>query len=238
MPAVTGLLFDKDGTLFDFRATWGGWTARLIKELAEGDDDLAARLYKILGYIPQSQDFQPDSPVIAQTVAEIRDRLLPELPGWDGEILLERMNELAVQNTMVEAVPLAPLFAAFKRAGLKIGLATNDAEAPARAHLERAGIATDFDFVAGFDSGWGGKPATGQMQAFLRQTGLRAENVAMVGDSLHDLEAGRAAGMRRVAVLSGIASGSDLAPHADVVLADIGALVEWVATQANSQQAD
>ncbi|MGC1489552.1 MAG: HAD-IA family hydrolase, partial [Albidovulum sp.] len=151
---------------------------------------------------------------------------------------LERMNELAVQNTMIEAVPLAPLFAAFKRSGLKIGLATNDAEAPARAHLERAGIAADFDFVAGFDSGWGGKPATGQMQAFLRQTGLRAENVAMVGDSLHDLEAGRAAGMRRVAVLSGIASGSDLAPHADVVLADIGALVEWVATQAKSHQAD
>jgi phosphoglycolate phosphatase len=25
MPDVRGVLFDKDGTLFDFRATWGAW---------------------------------------------------------------------------------------------------------------------------------------------------------------------------------------------------------------------
>jgi phosphoglycolate phosphatase len=50
----------------------------------------------------------------------------------------------------------------------------------------------------------------------------------MVGDSRHDLEAGRAAGMRTVAVLTGIAGAADLAPHADVVLADIGGLPGWL----------
>jgi phosphoglycolate phosphatase len=50
----------------------------------------------------------------------------------------------------------------------------------------------------------------------------------MVGDSLHDLHAGRAAGMRTVAVLTGMASHADLAPHADLVLPHIGHLPDWL----------
>ncbi|MFM2354690.1 MAG: hypothetical protein RLZZ528_426, partial [Pseudomonadota bacterium] len=29
MTEIRGLLFDKDGTLFDFMATWGQWTRSL-----------------------------------------------------------------------------------------------------------------------------------------------------------------------------------------------------------------
>jgi phosphoglycolate phosphatase len=50
----------------------------------------------------------------------------------------------------------------------------------------------------------------------------------MVGDSTHDLIAGRAAGMGTVAVLTGMASTSDLAPFADLVLPDIGHLPAWL----------
>lgn len=232
MPPILGLLFDKDGTLFDFRATWGGWTRRLVAELSAGDTGQAAILSGVLGYDLATGDFAKDSPVIAHTTAEIRDLLLPHLPKAQALAMLEQMNRLATENDMIEAVALKPLFADFAQTGLKIGLATNDAEAPAHAHLARAGIDQHFDFVAGFDSGWGGKPDTGQMQAFLRQTGLAAPSVAMVGDSLHDLDAGRGAGMRTVAVLTGIATAAALAPHADVVLEDIGQLPEWIAAQA------
>lgn len=231
MTAVKGLLFDKDGTLFDFRATWGGWTRRVINVLAGGQAERTARLGQALGYDLAHGDFAPDSAVIARTTAEIRDLILPLLPATDPAALLEQMNDMAAENDMVEAVPLVPLFTRFRDMGLKIGLATNDAEAPARAHLRRADIDGLFDFVAGFDSGWGGKPEAGQMQAFLAQTDLPAGSVAMVGDSLHDLEAGRAAGMRTVAVLTGIAKAEALAPHADVVLADIGELPRWIAAQ-------
>lgn len=232
MTPILGLLFDKDGTLFDFRATWGGWTRRLVGELARGDAGRASALSGVLGYDLTSGDFAKDSPVIAHTTAEIRDLLLPHLPEAEADAMLERMNHLATENDMIEAVALRPLFAGFKEAGLKVGLATNDAEAPAHAHLRRAGIDQHFDFVAGFDSGWGGKPETGQMQAFLRQCGLAPAAVAMVGDSLHDLDAGRAAGMRTVAVLTGIATSAALTPHADVVLDHIGQLPAWIAAQA------
>ena len=50
----------------------------------------------------------------------------------------------------------------------------------------------------------------------------------MIGDRTHDLDSGRAAGMTTVGVLTGLATRADLAPHADVVLDDIGALPAWL----------
>ena len=111
---------------------------------------------------------------------------------------------------------------------MKLGLATNDAEAPAHQHLRIAGVHDLFDFVAGFDSGYGPKPAPGQLLAFAARFGLQPSRVVMVGDSLHDLHAGRAAGMRVVAVLTGIAKADTLAPHADAVLPDISGLGPWI----------
>ena len=99
------------------------------------------------------------------------------------------------------------------------------------AHLQETGILGLFDFIAGSDSGFGGKPAPGMLNAFVRATGLDPARVAMVGDSLHDLSAGRAAGMRTVAVLTGIAPAQVLAPLADVVLPDISHLPDWLAAQ-------
>ncbi len=231
MAAIRGLLFDKDGTLFDFRRTWGSWTREMIGLLSGGDADLGQRIAARLGFDPATCDFAPDSAVIAQTTAEIRDLLLPLLPPTNAGALLGRMNEMAATSDLVPAVELLPLFERFRSMGLRIGLATNDGEGPAHAHLRQAGIDHLFDFVAGFDSGFGGKPDTGQMQAFLAQTGLPASATAMVGDSLHDLDAGRAAGMRTVAVLTGIATHADLAPHADVVLPTIDGLPDWIAAQ-------
>ena len=117
----------------------------------------------------------------------------------------------------------------FMRArGLRLGLATNDGEGPARAHLAAHGVANLFDFVAGYDSGHGAKPAPGMLLAFAARFALAPARVAMVGDSRHDLMAGRAAGMRTVAVLTGVAEAAELAPLADAVLIDIGGLAAWI----------
>lgn len=226
-PVIKALIFDKDGTLFDFRASWGAWTENLLAVLAQ-DADHAASLATALGYGPERHHFAPDSPMIAMTTPEIADLLLPHLPCMTGAALNARMNALAAEAPMIPAVDLPGVLGGLREKGLLLGLATNDTEVPARTHLAGAGVLELFSFVAGCDSGFGGKPAPGQLLAFLRQTGLAPHSVAMVGDSLHDLEAGRAAGMLRVAVLTGITGHAELAPHADVVLPDIGHLADWI----------
>ena len=228
MTDIRGLLFDKDGTLFDFMATWGQWTASLLDDLAAGSADLAGTLGQAVGYDRARGVFAPDSPVIAHTPAEIADALLPHLPGSSPMALVARMNALSAAADQVEAVPLVPLFRQFREMGLKIGLVTNDSEEPARAHLTRAGVTALFDYIAGSDSGHGAKPAPGPLLAFATRFGLEPAQVLMVGDSRHDLHAARAAGMQAVAVLTGIGTAEALAPEADVVLADIGLLGGWI----------
>lgn len=227
---IRAAIFDKDGTLFDFAATWGGWTARIIDHLVArgGDRDLLADR---LGYDLQTGHFHPQSPVITWTVAELTDLMLGLVPGLDRATLTNTLNDLSANAPQVQVAPLREVFQGLRDRGLKLGLATNDAEAPARAHLAGAGVLDLFDFVAGSDSGHGGKPAPGQLLAFVDQVGVDPAQTVMVGDSLHDLHAGAAAGMRRVAVLTGIAKAPELAPHADAVLADIGHLGRWIDAQ-------
>ena len=141
------------------------------------------------------------------------------------------MNAAAAAVTQIEAVPLQSYFTQLRGLGLSLGIATNDAEAPARAHLGRAGIIDQFDFIAGYDSGHGGKPAPGQLHAFCAQTGLDVAHCLMVGDSTHDLHAGQAAGMRTIGVLTGPAPHEELAPFADAVLPDIGGIPDWLKSE-------
>lgn len=226
---IDGLIFDKDGTLFDFRVSWGGWAATFLRRIA-ADEAHAARLGRAIGYDLDSGTFSAQSPVIAATAADIAAALLPELPGLTLAELTDRIDASAGMAPMSEAVPLRPLFDTLRGRGLRLGLATNDSEAPARQHLENHGITDCFDFIAGYDSGHGAKPGPGMCLAFVRQTGLDPARVAMVGDSRHDMDAGRAAGMRTVAVLTGVAGREELAAHADVVLTDIGAIPDWLAS--------
>ena len=78
--AIDGLIFDKDGTLFDFHATWARWTADLITHLVASHGVAADRLSAVLGFDPDSLQFQNDSLVIAHTPDEIVQALLPLLP--------------------------------------------------------------------------------------------------------------------------------------------------------------
>ena len=139
------------------------------------------RLAQVLGDDPARNDFAPDSPVIAMTTPEISDILLPFLPGMALPELLDRMNQLAADAPMVPAVDLPAVLGALRARGLKLGLANNDTEVPARRHLAGAGVLDLFDFVVGCDSGFGGKPAPGQLLAFVQHCGLTPGRVAMVG---------------------------------------------------------
>lgn len=224
---IKGVVFDKDGTLFDFNATWGAWTRGMIASEVGGDVSRMAELADVLGYDLDQGVFRQGSIVIAETVDVVADAMLPLLDEPDKAALIERMKEATKHVPQVEPVPLEPILVQLRDMGLVLGVATNDAEGPARANL--AHVNAYFAFIAGFDSGFGGKPEPGQLFGFCEQTGLDAVDCVMVGDSLHDLHAGRAAGMRCVGVLTGPAPRAELEPHADVVLDTIADLPDWIA---------
>ncbi len=225
---IRGIVFDKDGTLFDFHATWSTWCDGLIRDLTGPDPAETVRLARRLEFDLDAHRFEKTSPAIAGTMDEIIDAIREVLPALEEAPLRRMILETTAATHQIEVTPLIPLLDRLIAAGITLGLATNDSEAPAKAHLERAGILDRFAFVAGYDSGHGAKPEAGQLAAFCAFTGIPASACAMIGDSTHDLDSARAAGMTAVAVLTGLAARADLAPHADVVLADIAALPRWL----------
>jgi phosphoglycolate phosphatase len=72
------------------------------------------------------------------------------------------------------------------------------------------------------------------IHAFADAIGVPPAAVAMVGDTLHDLDAARGAGAVAIAVVRDGAEAGILAEHADVVIADLGALVGVLSLEASA----
>lgn len=226
--SVDAILFDKDGTLFDFSSTWRGATERVISDLSGGNEHKARRLAEISGFEPETGRFLSDSILVARSNREIAEALAPELPDLTVLEIERAMIHGAAQADLAPAVPLPDFLDALLAQGLLLGVVTNDAEQSARNHLKNAGILEHFGFVAGFDSGHGAKPAPGPLFAFCQAVGVAPARTVMVGDSTHDLAAGRAAGMQTLGVLTGVAEADELRPLADAVLPDIGHIPAWL----------
>ena len=125
---IYGVLFDKDGCLFDFEATWCAWAASMLVDLTGGDLVRAAELGALIGYSFDEQAFDRHSVVIAGTPEDIVEILHQGVPELTKPELTQRLNDAATTAPQIEAVPLGPLLAELRMMNLKLGVATNDAE--------------------------------------------------------------------------------------------------------------
>jgi phosphoglycolate phosphatase len=226
---ISAILFDKDGTLIDFDLTWGPATYAVMRALAKGDAAALQRQAQALHFSLERQRFLTTSPLIAGSSASYGSLWGEALGRLDHDALRGEIDALTAVESLKSLSPIGrprELFATLKARGLKLGLATNDSEASARRQAAALGLADHLDFLAGYDSGHGGKPAPGMALAFARQIGVAPAEIAMVGDTLHDLRSARAAGCLAVAVLTGPAAIENLIQEADHVLDEIGGLVD------------
>ena len=224
-PAIRAVLFDKDGTLIDFRATWLPAYEAIVRRLVDADERAVDRLLTAGGYDRVSGRIDPSSVLAAGTNVEIAALWAGLIGHDDVAALARRVNLEFMQHAETSLVPvtdLPVLFRGLRQRGLRLGVATNDSELALRAQIERLQIGELIDFFCGYDSGHGAKPGPGMVEAFARKLGLPAEAIAVVGDSLHDLDMARAAGAGlTVGVLTGASPREILAPHADHVIASI-----------------
>jgi phosphoglycolate phosphatase len=228
--ALRAILFDKDGTLIDFDATWGPAAYEVMRALAGDDEEAFAELVRVSEYILDERRFLPTSPLVAGSSANYGPVWAQALKRPPSVALYREMDELFGLWGLRYLTPIgrpADLGRRLAERGLRLGIGTNDAEASARAQAEALGLTPHLDFLAGYDSGFGGKPHPGMVLAFAETCAVQPHELALVGDSLHDLEAARAAGAIGIAVLTGPlgeAARAELEPHADHVIASIGEL--------------
>jgi phosphoglycolate phosphatase len=100
--------------------------------------------------------------------------------------------------------------AALRDQGMKLACVTNKPQAFADPLLERMGLRDAFAFVLGGDALPRKKPDPLPMLHAAQRLGARPEHTAAIGDSLNDVLAARAAGMRVFAVPYGYNEGHDV----------------------------
>ena len=227
------IIFDKDGTLIDINAMWGGWVTELARRLeAAAGRPVAQPLFEVLAFDPVSGVIDPTGPLSIAPLAEQR-QLTRGILRNAGLSSTEQEAVLAeawhIPDPVALAYPLADLYTLFdtlRAHKLKIAIATSDDRAPTQATLAGLGLAHWVDAVVCADDGLPLKPAPAMIITICRTLDVSPARTVMVGDNPDDLRTGRAAGVGLVVgVLSGVSPVSLLAPYADVILPSVAGLV-------------
>lgn len=233
MRPIRGVLFDKDGTLVDFQATWSAVARAMALEAAEGDAARARDLLTLAGFDENTGSFVADSVFAAGTNEDVVRLWHPAL---EGESLTARVGQYEAYTSAAgaaSAVPVAgvlPALRSLRDAGYLLGVATNDSADGAERTVKALGVADLFSATLGYDSVKNPKPAPDMVHRFAQLNGLEASEMAFVGDNAHDMAAGRAAGCGLVVgVLSGTGRRETLEPLADVILASVAELPAFLA---------
>lgn len=226
--SIRGILFDKDGTLIDFPATWEPVLRALASEFARNDPARAEELLAIAGYDPVLKAFTPGSIWAAGHALDLARAWLPDAG-------VEKQDELALwingycatvaPDTAAPLTDLQALFATLSAQGLLLGVATNDGTRSAEATMERLGLMPHLTLVMGYDSVPDPKPGPGMVRKFCEVTGLLPYEVAVVGDNVHDVEMARAAGAGlAIGVLTGNARREHLETRVDHLIESVDGL--------------
>ncbi len=228
------VVFDKDGTLIDFTAMWGGWAIGLADRLeAATDRPIRGLLCEAFGIDAVSGQILPHGLLAATPMAVLRGVALDllEVGGTTRSRATAALDEawhppdpVALARPLAD---LAALFGALRSAGARIGIATSDDRRPTLRTLEALGIAGLVDAVVCADDGVAVKPAADMIVELCRVVGVPATETAIVGDTVADLRMGRAAGVRTcIGVLSGSGTADELRPMSDVLIPSIAVLVQ------------
>jgi phosphoglycolate phosphatase len=232
LTGIDVVIFDKDGTLIDFHAMWGGWARALGDRLdATIRRPVSLDVFAAIGFDPASGRVAPRGELASATLAGIEETVARVLRRYCPSITAaRRATEAAwlVPDPVALAVPLVDLtrvmdgLRAEKR---RIAVVTNDDRAPTDATLRALGIRDAVGAMVCADDGFAMKPEPDPVFAVCQAFRVEPARVAVIGDTPTDVEMGRAAGAGRViGVRSGIGGDADLAA-ADAVIDSIEDLV-------------
>jgi HAD superfamily hydrolase (TIGR01509 family) len=146
------------------------------------------------------------------------DKVLPRLTGIEeesdeGQRISERRGEIFRERYLpsLQATPGASeLVARMRDAGLKLVVATSASEKDLTALLEQVGLESLGEKATNADDAEESKPSPDIVEAALKQSGVRAGQAVMLGDTPYDVEAAQRAGVRIIGVTSGGWSADEL----------------------------
>jgi pyrophosphatase PpaX len=130
----------------------------------------------------------------------------------DAMVVTYREYNLSHHDEMVTAYDgVVDAVQRLRRQGKTLGLVTSKFRSGAYRGLKKVGLEDEFHVVVGADEVTNPKPHPEPVLTALARLATRPEEAVFIGDSRHDMECGRAAGVQTAAVLWGPFGRSDLA---------------------------
>ncbi len=198
------LIFDWDGTLADS-------TAVIRRALQCSAEDL--------GY-PVPSDAQA-SYIIGMGLRPALAHAIPTLREEDMVPLTERFRHHFVENenaiVLFDGVP--EMLAGLKARGHWLAVATGKSRRGLDRAFDTLGLREFFVASRCADEGFS-KPHPGMLHALFDETGLRAADAVMIGDTTHDLQLAENAGSASIAVTYGAHERELLTAHKPLTLVD------------------
>ena len=223
---IRGIIFDKDGTLFDIQRSWSEWANVFVTKFSKKHDLEITKLADAIHFDLASSKFLKESIFVHGSVDEVVDAIFQLFPQIPKNAIHHGLFENSSDAKQVPLTDLHKLFSSLN--AITFGLVTNDSEHNAVNHLKQHNLTQYFDMIIGYDSGYGSKPEPGQLEAFLRKTNLLSQEVLMIGDSTYDLVAANKISMPCLGVLSGTADKKDLRPYTPFIIDSIDELELWL----------
>ena len=142
-------------------------------------------------------------------------------PGREADLIAAyREYQMAHHDQLVTAYPgILEMLEALAAAGHRMGIVTSKVTPLAMRALTLTGIDRYFETVIGMDLCKRHKPDPEPVLIALDQLSSRPAGAWFVGDSIHDMESGNAAGVATVGALWGPFNEQDLAPSRPAFLA-------------------
>jgi phosphoglycolate phosphatase len=231
------IIFDKDGTLTDFRKAWVPILDKRIELIHEQLGDklrnksvktLKNEIYEIFGILDDRIDAHGP---------------FPYSPPWEDEVIIstvlyragiswreaKQVTHVAIEQTeaIIDRADLTVLYPGaretlrdLRKNGILLSLATADLTEIARKILNTLNILDLFNYIVGADFVKNDKPDPEMIYKTAKALDVDLCKIVIVGDSIVDMEMGRRAGIGFVVGVleGGIATREDLKKDADVVI--------------------
>jgi phosphoglycolate phosphatase len=231
------IMFDKDGTLIDFAATWVPLIRKrvsfLLKALGRNDQELGAFLLKSWGIDPTNGKIDPRGPcpvsprsdeiVIGTMALYQKGYLWDEAKQWVAQAFDEADADGDWREKVVPIKGIQTFLSRLREYGFRTALATNDERKDTEAILNRLGMEGLFDILLCAGEVNLPKPHPETIFSICRQLAIDPKDTVMVGDSVADMMAGKSAGIAlTVGVLEGgVTPREELEKVADIVVNSI-----------------
>ncbi|MEP9851126.1 HAD family hydrolase [Staphylococcus aureus] len=223
------ILFDKDGTLIYFDASWMKIGLQLVDDFMEKYSDAINDIeaaYEYLGVV--NGEIQPGT-IMASGALDEMIKALCEIAGQDVSEWAQNRSQTLVDNRIPENVLVEDIYdtlETLQRQGFKLGIVTSDSKRGVEQFLEETQFKHFFDVVISTEANAVEKPNPEVLAPLFNRYDVSPQDIVIVGDTANDIQTGINANLGlKIAVLTGVGQKEEL-HKADYILDNANQIVD------------